>query len=147
MSNDKDNPFAINWQDCLRAHYNHVVREHDLNNEQSLITVLIDTGFSEDDILALREAIVGPVEQPEPEGDEVAVLEADLETVGIEALEEPVADGVSELIEPANTPQMVESAVLDAAIPDEAVIDQSAVASNTRIAQLLTIRRTASYNT
>jgi hypothetical protein len=50
------NIFEEDWRDCLRAHYFHVVKERDVNNERSLVTVLLQTGFTEEDIAALRSA-------------------------------------------------------------------------------------------
>ena len=44
-----ENPFMEDWRDCLRAHYIHVVKEQDTVNEGSLITVLRDTGFEDED--------------------------------------------------------------------------------------------------
>ncbi len=47
---NNDNLFDQDWRDCLRAHYMHVIREGDSNNEVSLITVLKQTGFNDDDL-------------------------------------------------------------------------------------------------
>src|SRR5260370_40819766 len=51
---NEENLFEQDWRDCLRAHYVHVVSERDVVNEESLITVLRQTGFSDDDINAIR---------------------------------------------------------------------------------------------
>ena len=51
---NQENLFEQDWRDCLRAHYVHVIRERDVVNEESLITVLRQTGFSDDDINAIR---------------------------------------------------------------------------------------------
>jgi hypothetical protein len=102
---EQQNLFAEDWINCLRAHYVHVIRERDENNEQSLVSVLLETGFSEDDINAMRTEVMTsfgwedePAEpemliaeeasyewvlQPEPSRSEVAiesVVEAFTET-------------------------------------------------------------------
>ncbi|SRR5258708_4773140 len=51
---NQENLFEQDWRDCLRAHYVHVVSERDVVNEESLITVLRQTGFSDEDITAIR---------------------------------------------------------------------------------------------
>src|SRR5579859_2819043 len=51
---NQEDLFEQDWRDCLRAHYVHVIRERDMVNEESLITVLRQTGFSDDDITAIR---------------------------------------------------------------------------------------------
>ena len=51
---NEENLFEQDWRDCLRAHYVHVVSERDVVNEESLITVLRQTGFSDEDITAIR---------------------------------------------------------------------------------------------
>src|SRR5450631_4199440 len=88
------NIFEDDWRDCLRAHYAYVIREHDTNNEQSLITVLVQTGFTESEILSMRQEIVvelGWVE-PAPPQIEAPVYEAEPE-------EQPAPLEVAEPIE------------------------------------------------
>jgi hypothetical protein len=71
------NIFEEDWRDCLRAHYFHVIKERDENNERSLVTVLLQTGFTEEDIAALRNAALAEYGwQPETPATEVgAALE------------------------------------------------------------------------
>jgi hypothetical protein len=65
------NIFEEDWRDCLRAHLFHVLRERDRRNEHSLISVLLQTGFTEDEISALRtQALIALGLYPE-EGEEV----------------------------------------------------------------------------
>lgn len=52
------NIFEDEWRACLRAHFFHVIKEQDSGNERSLITVLLQTGFSEDEIAAMRAETV-----------------------------------------------------------------------------------------
>src|SRR6266852_7522058 len=81
---NEENLFEQDWRNCLRAHYVHVIRERDVVNEESLITVLRQTGFSDDDINAIRAetaAALGwdtPVESSaEPEAEIIADAPSD----------------------------------------------------------------------
>jgi hypothetical protein len=59
--------FYDDWRDCLRAHYRTVIRENDMNNEKTLYTVLLDTGFTVEEIDELRiEMGLIPVASPTP---------------------------------------------------------------------------------
>jgi uncharacterized protein YqgV (UPF0045/DUF77 family) len=69
-----ENPFADDWRDCLRAHYIHVVREQDTTNEGSLITVLRDTGFNDNEVWELRTAVLESI-GIEPEMADVPYIE------------------------------------------------------------------------
>src|SRR5438876_11487620 len=53
------NIFEDEWRACLRAHFFHVIKERDTGNERSLITVLLQTGFIDDEIAAMRAEAVG----------------------------------------------------------------------------------------
>lgn len=113
--------FDEEWRACLRAHYFHVIKERDTNNERSLETVLIQTGFTPDDLTAMRAeiyALLGwepeSVEQPEQSLEDAAYLiddEAELpaeitvpeEFGSLDALiESPDAEGV-----PTEEPEMM----------------------------------------
>ncbi len=73
--------FEDEWRDCLRAHLFHVIRERDVNNERSLITVLLQTGFSADEIAAMRaEAIAELGWSSEADQDPVLDGESPVET-------------------------------------------------------------------
>lgn len=52
------NPFYDEWQACLREHLRFVIENRDTNNEKSLITVLRDTGFNDDQIAVMRTEII-----------------------------------------------------------------------------------------
>ena len=80
------NIFEEEWRDCLRAHYFHVIKERDTNNEVSLISVLIQTGFTEDDIAAMRAEVLAELDWTP---DEPPIESA--ETAGGEPAEDPVA--------------------------------------------------------
>jgi hypothetical protein len=42
--------FSDDWRDCLQEHYRHVIRAQDTVNERSLIEVLHQVGFTDDDL-------------------------------------------------------------------------------------------------
>ncbi len=47
---DNQNIFSQDWRDCLRAHYMHVIRTNDSVTEPTLHQILLNVGFSEDEI-------------------------------------------------------------------------------------------------
>lgn len=47
-------PFAEDWRDCLRVHYQHVIRNQDHTTEGSLTYVLHDIGFSDAQLAELK---------------------------------------------------------------------------------------------
>jgi hypothetical protein len=59
------NPFYTEWQECLKAHYQHVIRVDDQVTEPTLHGVLLDTGFTEDDIHRFRFEVLGEVAEIE----------------------------------------------------------------------------------
>lgn len=84
--------FQDDWRDCLRAHYAYVIRERDANNEQSLITVLMQTGFTESEILSMRQEIVLELGWVEPAPPQVAAPAEALEAEPVpELLSQPDA--------------------------------------------------------
>ena len=46
--------FAGEWRDCLRAHYTHVVRAQDGLTERTLISVMHEAGFSDEELIELK---------------------------------------------------------------------------------------------
>ena len=119
--------FEDEWKECLRAHYDHVVREHDENNEASLISVLIQTGFTQDEIELMRAGIVASLDwEPKSESDDEAWGEpvedtesghevagdlsafATQESTGIELFEPPVAPDSLEILEASQTLETAE---------------------------------------
>src|SRR5215207_6260796 len=45
-----DSIFSEDWRDCLAAHYTYVLRENDQRTERSLRGVLLNAGFTEDEL-------------------------------------------------------------------------------------------------
>ena len=50
----KESIFTDEWRECLRAHYMDVIRRNDQITLKSLVRVMHDTGFSDDDMAELR---------------------------------------------------------------------------------------------
>jgi len=50
----KDSIFVEEWRRCLRAHYMDVVRRDDQVTLKSLVRVMHDTGFSDEELAELR---------------------------------------------------------------------------------------------
>ncbi|MDX2160254.1 MAG: hypothetical protein SF162_02910 [bacterium] len=47
-------PFDDEYRDCLRAHYAHVIRQHDVRTERTLRGVLKEVGFGDDELAELK---------------------------------------------------------------------------------------------
>jgi hypothetical protein len=45
-----DNPFTDDWRDSLRAHYLYVVRENDHVTLRTLVSVMHQVGYTDDDL-------------------------------------------------------------------------------------------------
>jgi hypothetical protein len=50
----KDSIFKDEWRECLRAHYMDVIRRDDQRTLKSLVRVMHDTGFGDDELAELR---------------------------------------------------------------------------------------------
>jgi hypothetical protein len=53
------NPFYEQWRECLRTHYKFVLNQNDTSNEKSLETVLLQVGFTNEDIRQWRREVRG----------------------------------------------------------------------------------------
>jgi hypothetical protein len=93
-----ENIFEDEWRACLRAHFFHVIKEQDSGNERSLTTVLLETGFAEDEIEAMRaEALDESGWTAEADQEIADVPAAEQELMEEAQLEIPVmADGAPE---------------------------------------------------
>jgi hypothetical protein len=108
------NIFEDEWRACLRAHLFHVIKERDTGNEDSLITVLLQTGFTDGEIAEMRaEALAelgwdtsGDADSAiEPEYDGVPENELHVETEAViaakpDALMESEAAALESVAEP-----------------------------------------------
>jgi hypothetical protein len=110
--------FDNDWRECLRAHYFHVVRERDKNNEQSLISVLKQSGFTDSDLAELRAHVLAELGWQ----DELAAeLPAETPAASMEAEPEELApvDVPAEVPEPIQAIE-AEAEVVQDALPQEA---------------------------
>jgi hypothetical protein len=48
------NVFEDEWRECLRAHFMHVTRTNDTGTMRSLLTVMNEVGFTEEELRELR---------------------------------------------------------------------------------------------
>ncbi len=92
------NIFEEDWRNCLRAHLFHVLRERDSRNEHSLISVLLQTGFGEDEITALRtQTLMALGLNPEEQQEGVAeVIEERVAELPTEQIPKPSAERAPE---------------------------------------------------
>jgi len=109
-----ENLFKQDWQDCLRAHYAYVVREQDMNNERSLVTVLLQTGFDQEDIDLMRAALGWVIEPPpveiSPEPAPELQIADPVENVAEPTVSEPEPAPPSENAEPDASANVSEAA-------------------------------------
>lgn len=72
-----DNPFADDWRDCLKAHYEHVITAGDRLNQESLHQVLLTMGFEAQSLQEITVALGGEIPlEMSAEIAEVAEIEA-----------------------------------------------------------------------
>jgi hypothetical protein len=99
-------PFAGDWRDCLRAHYQYVLRSGDTTTERTLVGVLHEVGFSDHDLAELKV---------------LATLRADELPPGFVPDLDALTDAaVQQLQAPAAAPAQPEPAIFAAAFPDPA---------------------------
>ncbi|MEM6530455.1 MAG: hypothetical protein AAF653_19305 [Chloroflexota bacterium] len=54
MSDDNRSPFADDWRESLREHYKDVTRRNDTLTEKTLVGVMHDVGFTDDELRQLK---------------------------------------------------------------------------------------------
>jgi hypothetical protein len=85
--------FAEEWRACLRAHYQYVIRNEDKVTERTLVGVLHEVGFTDDDLSQLGSASnTNPEESGSDQtraADAVPVAEAPLLLTAAEPEPEP----------------------------------------------------------
>jgi ribosomal protein L12E/L44/L45/RPP1/RPP2 len=108
------NPFYEQWRECLRTHYKFVVQQNDTSNEKSLETVLVQVGFTPDDIRLWRRELLGYEATQDEEltlPPSTHIEAEETPAVAVQAVSQPVSQPV---IEPApietaiSEPQMAE---------------------------------------
>ncbi len=123
-------PFAEDWRDCLRVHFQHVVRNKDHTTEQTLVGVLQDIGFTEPQLAELkvlatmRADEVGPDFVPDLDALQARAVEAKAPVFAV-ALPDALAHAedalapTDESVELA-PPEIVEAIAASDALPDDA---------------------------
>jgi hypothetical protein len=85
------NIFDDEWRACLHAHYLDVIQNKDMRNEESLRSVLLQVGFAESELAAIREEVPGAEAEPAPE-PEMIVLDPFAAAIDAAAPPEPGGD-------------------------------------------------------
>lgn len=69
----EQNIFGDEWRACLHAHYLDVLQKKDMRNEESLRSVLLQVGFTESELAAIREGVLRPHAEPAPEPEMIVL--------------------------------------------------------------------------
>jgi hypothetical protein len=95
--------FADDWRDCLREQFRYVIRQQDQRTEATLIRVMYEAGFNDEELAALRlEATLRADDMPAdyvPEEVKAAYPGLDLPLEPDPALGEEVPVTYDELVE------------------------------------------------
>ncbi len=117
--------FGEEWRDCLRAHYTQVVRNQDTGTERSLHGVMLEAGFSEDEVVQLYVRATAHVDDVGadfvPDMDVIAAAESFVAPAVVAP--EPVEDVPGEPIVEAEIPVGVVQDLVD---EEEAPISEDA---------------------
>ena len=106
-------PFASEWRDCLMAHYQNVLRNQDTLTEGTLLGVLQEVGFSEQELVHFKVQATMRADDMGP--DFVPDMDA-LQAVASVAVEQPAASLPEE---PGPEPPVFAAAVFEAAVTIE----------------------------
>ena len=108
-------PFTDDWRDCLRAHYQQVVRNQDHVTERTLVGVLHEVGFTESEMAELK--VLATLRADELPADFVP----DLEVLQAQALDEIQQQTAEAEAEQAGEPRVFEAVAVEtpAAAPEE----------------------------
>lgn len=143
--------FQDEWKACLRAHYFHVIYEHDWKNERSLARVLLQTGITQDEISTWRaealheigmdekiaelEPQVATVEDPQVEISQSAELPDETQSEAVELVE--TADLSAEVQQVEDTelgpatepdePSITSESIVQAQMAFDESVDESAL--------------------
>ncbi|MCB9452268.1 MAG: hypothetical protein H6672_12575 [Anaerolineaceae bacterium] len=107
----EENIFADEWRDCLRAHYQHVIRTGDQVTEPSLRVVMHQAGFDDSELAELRVRATMHVDDTDAD----FVPDMDVLEAPSEAIEPPVfpATMPPALPEEADIPPLEDEVVLE----------------------------------
>jgi hypothetical protein len=108
-------PFADDWRDCLRAHYQYVLRSSDTTTERTLVGVLQEVGFSDRELAELK--VLATLRSDELPPDFVPDLDA-LTDAAVQQLQAPAAPSPEPAIFAAAFPNPAPDSEADAPGPD-----------------------------
>ena len=106
-------PFASEWRDCLMAHYQNVLHNQDTLTEGTLLGVLQEVGFSEQELAQFK--VLATMRADDMGPDFVPDMDA-LQAEAEEANQWPVANSPEE---PQPEASVFEAAVFEAAVTIE----------------------------
>jgi hypothetical protein len=116
----KDSIFTEEWRECLRAHYMDVIRRNDQITLKSLVRVMHDTGFNDDELAELRvRATMRADEMPDDFVPDTRVFQVSADVIpDIAVTDQTIAD--EEYIEEvhAELPEVIEEEVVQALADD-----------------------------
>jgi hypothetical protein len=101
-------PFTDDWRDCLRVHYQQVVRNQDHVTERTLVGVLHEVGFGDSEMAELK--VLATVRADEMPADFVP----DFEILQAQALEEIQQQAAIAEAEQAAEPRIFEAVAAEA---------------------------------
>jgi hypothetical protein len=105
----KDSIFTDEWRKCLRAHYMDVVRRDDQRTLKTLVRVMHDTGFSDDELAELRvRATMRAEDMPEDFVPDTHLFQVNADF----PVSEDVVPAAEPLIEPAYVEQEISNELL-----------------------------------
>ena len=99
-------PFADDWRDCLRAHYQYVTHNQDTVTERTLVGVLQEVGFSDSELAELKVLSTLRADELPPD------FTPDLDALKAQAVEQMQQESA------APAPAEPEAAIFAAAMPD-----------------------------
>lgn len=117
---DTDRIFADDWRDCLSEQYKYVIQQQDSRTEATLVQVLHDVGFTDDDLHALRLAATMRAEDMP---DDFVPEEIKQSYAGVETApaEEPQADAPDPVIDEPEASLLEDNVELE---PDPVTFDE-----------------------
>ncbi len=121
----KESIFTDEWRRCLRAHYMDVIRRNDQITLKSLVRVMHDTGFNDDELAELRvRATMRADDMPDNFVPDTQIFQVNAESPDPAFAEQGYLEQV-----PAPPPEVVEeeiTEVLSANLPQEQKDDPDA---------------------
>jgi hypothetical protein len=117
--------FADDWRDCLREQFKYVIRQQDQRTQATLLSVLYEVGFTDDELDALRlEATMRAEDMPDdyvPDAVRQSYAGVDVPEAA-EVVEDEDEDDALEPEAPATYDELIEQVE---EVADEDVVDEA----------------------